>query len=286
LIRLPELTGRKICVVLISAVVWDRLQGFSSIPDPIQMHFANYSQKTFFAILMHKQSACGADREQRTLQLWGPFIFMLTEMYSSVCRDLNELQHLATELFPVFCKPVLDGTVSPEDHTRLYKLCRPVFKEGFEKLYLHEAPGEQATEGGPTTQSSSSLPHHAKYMLIAGFLASYLPPRLDLKNFTQLERRRLTNNMLTGADAANVEPKMFTLDRLLAVFYAVLQNERVETSVAPDVHLLISSLVSLALFTKMSSDLSLNSIKYKCIAEPKMVHTVAESLNMDLRGFF
>ena len=37
-----------------------------------------------------------------------------------------------------------------------------------------------------------------------------------------------------ASDAANIEPKPFTADRLMAVFQAILTNEAIETDVFPD----------------------------------------------------
>ena len=37
LLRLPELTGCRCGVVLLSSVFWDSLQGFLAVPDPIQV---------------------------------------------------------------------------------------------------------------------------------------------------------------------------------------------------------------------------------------------------------
>ena len=75
-------------------------------------------------------------------------------------------------------------------------------------LHSLAVPQDSADQSAGTEAVVRSLPVYAKYMLVAGYLASYLPPRLDLKHFTQLDRRNVSKQALTGADAANVEPKV------------------------------------------------------------------------------
>ena len=98
--------------------------------------------------------------------------------------------------------------------SKLISFGRSAFKAAFEGLYLHESINEDSSYDNPTRLLSvvSALPQYTKYMLIAGYLASYLPPKLDLKKFTQLDRRNVTKQQLSGSESANVEPKAFTVD--------------------------------------------------------------------------
>jgi len=314
LLRLPELTGVPVCVVLISTVFWDALQGFLAVSDPIQVHFPNYSRETFKAILGSRPVPPilpGSPNPPDYDDLWEPFIWRLTDSFAAVCPELNELDHLARSLFPVFCGPALRGEVDVEDISKLFIEVMPSFKHGFEALYLHQAKEQETATGEMASTVSqvppcamvashvpqvhlqlkcppilASLPAYAKYMLVAAYLASYLPPKMDLKIFTQLDRSRINRNGHTATEAANVEPKAFTVDRLLAIFHAILANEKLSLTLSPEEHIQVSALESLALLVRVSQGNNLHQIRYKCIAEPSVVSTIATGLDIDLGAYF
>ena len=101
-------TGIPVCIVLISTAVWDCLQGISTVPDPFQVHFPNYTRESFQNILGQNPVEI-PDVDIHHKELWVSFVLMLVDNYASVCNDLHELQHLAQSLFPLYCQPVIRG---------------------------------------------------------------------------------------------------------------------------------------------------------------------------------
>ena len=74
-------------------------------------------------------------------------------------------------------------------------------------------------------------------------------------------------------------PKGFLLDRLMAIFYSI-----VEDRVAPSASILsqISSLVSLNLLARINADDQIGSPKYKCLVSFEFIQGVAKQLEFDI----
>lgn len=74
-------------------------------------------------------------------------------------------------------------------------------------------------------------------------------------------------------------PKAFPLDRLMAIFYTI-----VEDKVAPSASILsqISSLVSLNLLSQISADDQIDSAKYKCLVGFDFIKGIAKQLEFDI----
>lgn len=73
------------------------------------------------------------------------------------------------------------------------------------------------------------LPYFAKYFLVAAFLASYNSPkddkRLFVKNHAKKRKRLVQDQKKENASKELLGPKVFTLDRLLAIFYAIMEEK-------------------------------------------------------------
>ena len=74
-------------------------------------------------------------------------------------------------------------------------------------------------------------------------------------------------------------PKNFQLDRLMAIFYSI-----VEENVAPSASILcqISSLVSLNLLAQITSDDQIDCPKYKCLVNFLSISEIAKQLQFDI----
>ncbi|KJE98191.1 origin recognition complex [Capsaspora owczarzaki ATCC 30864] len=159
LLRLRELTMRNICVTLISELVWDKFRAGTGAPDPYVMYFAPYSQAVSVEIIAAERPALQVPSE-----LFQEFIKLLWNVFHGPCRDLNELRHLAQLLFPVYCEPVLQGTVESSDSVRLWRHIDPYFRKVLAKLYLREISDsewgrvqQQAHEFAASGTSSASI---------------------------------------------------------------------------------------------------------------------------------
>lgn len=73
------------------------------------------------------------------------------------------------------------------------------------------------------------LPYYAKYFLIAAYIASFNAPKYDRQLFVKVSNKRkkvITKSQKKTENSASelVGPKIFSLDRLLAIFYAILEE--------------------------------------------------------------
>ena len=77
-------------------------------------------------------------------------------------------------------------------------------------------------------------------------------------------------------------PKNFPLDRLMAIFYSI-----VEEKVAPSASILsqISSLVSLNLLARVNADDQIDSTKYKCLVSFHFIQGIARQLEFDIAQY-
>jgi origin recognition complex subunit 5 len=74
---------------------------------------------------------------------------------------------------------------------------------------------------------SFDLPYYAKFFLIAAYLASYNPARADRRLFVKnhgKERKKKKKQQKKQAEQL-LGPKPFALDRLLAIFYAIIEED-------------------------------------------------------------
>lgn len=73
------------------------------------------------------------------------------------------------------------------------------------------------------------LPYYAKYFLIAAYIASFNSPKYDRQLFVKAssKKKKFINNISKKTEKSTSElvgPKIFSLDRLLAIFYAIIEE--------------------------------------------------------------
>ncbi|KAJ2762933.1 hypothetical protein IWQ56_004945, partial [Coemansia nantahalensis] len=303
LVRLPELTGANIAVVLLSSVVWDKFRPrHGGAPDPHTVFFGYYAKEQMLRII---ERDCPADEPAA---FFLTFVDAIYEVFHRNCVDLNELRHLVAMLYPKFVQPVYEGQATRSEFARLFKLCQPYFAAASERLYLreisssewlkHSAPASAETapedvalaihkisDGG----DALDLPYYTKFLLVAAFLASYNPARLDAQYFSrgkgQAKRRRRGQQRAapdsTGGDNRQqlLGPKSFGIERMLAIFYSIIA-EPVDSSV--DVQIQIASLVTLRLLSRTSAGDRLDGVKCKCNVGLESIRAIARSVRFEI----
>lgn len=72
------------------------------------------------------------------------------------------------------------------------------------------------------------LPYYAKYFLIAAYIASFNSPKYDKQLFVKASnKKKKSKHILNKSENSTNElvgPKSFSLDRLLAIFYAIIEE--------------------------------------------------------------
>ncbi|KAF8977145.1 Origin recognition complex subunit 5 [Entomortierella lignicola] len=332
LMRLQELTGRNICVILITTIVWEKFRSKTGGYEPIILNFPQYSKDISFTIaILERDIPDGQDKE-----LYTRFVDLVYDVFQRNCKDLNEIRHLVALLFPLYIKPVKEGKIQKHEGLKLHRHIQAYFVEAMDKLYLREISSMEWSDrtilasssrnqdtkhdrpsgyGGATTDSGSfssatsseralmnaveiqntfDLPYYTKFILIASFLASYNPPKLDMRYFAKVSNQGGKMSRRAKVSAAKkhgheqqgsklrqqlLGPKPFPIERMLAIFYSILDDE-VEENV--NVHTQIASLVSLRLLQRVTPMDRLDSIKCKCNVSYDMIKALAKSTKFEI----
>ncbi|XP_067110657.1 origin recognition complex subunit 5 [Osmerus mordax] len=288
LLRLQELVEDNVTVILLSEIVWDKFRPSTGCFEPLLIHFTDYTKAELQHIL---------DQESHpsySPELYSAFINILLGVFYCVCRDLRELRHLAALNFSKYCEPLEEGNVKESETHKLWRNIEPHLKKAMQTVYLREVSSvqweqqqqmeekEAGAMRGLSAHGHVELPYYSKFLLIAAYLASFNPARTDKRFFLKhhgkikktnfLKKHEKTSNHLLG-------PKPFPLDRLLAIFYSV-----VDSRVAPSASIFsqISSLVTLQLLTLVGHDDQLDSPKYKCGVSLDFIRAISRTVNFDI----
>ncbi|KAL7827799.1 hypothetical protein AOLI_G00309510 [Acnodon oligacanthus] len=287
LLRLQELVDDNVAVILLSEIVWDKFRPNTGCFEPLQLHFPDYNKAELLQILSLDSNP------SYTPELYSSYINILLGVFYSVCRDLRELRHLAALNFSKFCEPLEKGEAKEGNTHKLWRNIEPHLKRAMQTVYLREVSsvqwGQQQMDEkeatalrGLSALAHVELPYYSKFLLIAAYLASYNPARTDRRFFLKhhgkmkktsfLKKHEKTSNHLLG-------PKPFPLDRLLAIFYSV-----VDSRVAPTASVFsqISSLVTLQLLTQVGHDDQLDIPKYKCAVSLDFILAISRTVSFDI----
>ncbi|XP_010890864.2 origin recognition complex subunit 5 [Esox lucius] len=284
-LRLQELVEDNVTVILLSEIVWDKFRPNTGCFEPLLLHFPDYSKDELQQILSEDS------HPSYSTELYSAFINILLGVFYSVCRDLRELRHLAALNFAKFVEPLESGKVNESETHKLWRNIEPHLKKAMQTVYLREVSSvqwEQQMEKeagavrGLSAHGHVELPYYSKFLLIAAYLASYNPARTDRRFFLKhhgkikktnfLKKHEKTSNHLLG-------PKPFALDRLLAIFYSV-----VDSRVAPSASVFsqISSLVTLQLLSQVGHNDQLDAPKYKCAVSLDFILAISRTVSFDI----
>ncbi|XP_034251323.1 origin recognition complex subunit 5 [Thrips palmi] len=296
LMQLQELSClKKVCVVLVSDVLWDKYIPPGGLPPPIQIFFQQYSQSDILKILaLDKPKDYPADFYSNYLQLF-------VAVFLRSCRDITELRYKAAENFSKYCEPILRGEIDMNDSGRLWKHISPHLKTSLQLIYMRFETEKLSSDmdlmkpmDKHSTLSSAAkfalsfeLPYYAKYLIIAAFLASYNSPKEDKKLFVKLSGRtkkkvqKSTKNTQTKISSLVVGPRQFDLERLLAIFYSIIEEK---PHISVNLLTQITSLVELQLLLKVGND-PLETPKYKCAVGFDFIVIIAKTLSFNVTKY-
>ncbi|ELT87755.1 hypothetical protein CAPTEDRAFT_162477 [Capitella teleta] len=293
LLRLQHLTGENVCVILESEIVWNKFWCGTGFQDPIIIHFPEYSKDELLEIMLSSSALDG----EYSSELKESYCNLVISVFHTACRNLRELQHMAQLNFPKYVEPIVTGEVQEDDVRKLWRNVEPHLKRALQTVYLHEISSsqwermqaEKSEEKAPPSALSSrvsmELPYYSKFLLIAAYLASYNPSKSDRrffsKNAGRINKRTVMNvdKKSERTSSQMLGPKSFGLDRLMAIFYSI-----VEEKVAPSAYIFsqMTSLVNLGLMTRISVSDSLESPKFKCLVSLDMIRAVAKNVSFDV----
>ena len=268
--RNPSLT-----TILILSVPRPRYLHFPSLPH---VHFLPYSKSQLLNILAqhpvpnisntpslsshpshHEPTANSSD----SLYVWTRFT---SAVYDSLAlptaRDLVSFRSLCEHLWPAFIAPIVAGTYGPRDFSKLVVAQRHLLRSEA-TLVQSIVPATSAGSHTLSTPSRHSLPSYSKILLIAAYLASHSPARQDATYFmqsaTSLKKKKRQSRKTSKSSAKNrtigrrlLGPQTFVLERLLAIFHAIVPKDAGRETTGVDILASIATLASLRLLIKTS----------------------------------
>lgn len=130
------------------------------------------------------------------------------------------------------------------------------------------------------------LPFHSKFLLIASYLASYNPAKSDkrffMKHHGSVKKRAPTKRSKEKLSSQLTGPKAFTLDRMMAIFYSIVEDDvRPSANISSQ----ISTLVSLQFLTQVGGNDMLDCPKYKCIIGLDFVAQLAKQVQFEIHRY-
>ncbi|XP_037077022.1 origin recognition complex subunit 5-like [Pollicipes pollicipes] len=132
LLRLQELAARPVCLVLVSNIIWDKFLTPGGLPQPLLVHFPQYSRGALLEILALDRPA------EVDEHFYRGFLSLLLAVFLAPCRNLRELRYLARANFARYREPVLAGEVDAGDARRLWRHVEPHLKAALKTVYLRE----------------------------------------------------------------------------------------------------------------------------------------------------
>ena len=219
--------------------------------------------------------------------------------YSTVdAREDSKIVFLPYQhLLPVYMAPVVDGNVDADNTRALWRLAEPHIKQALTEIHLREdgltfkpkTGSEDAETSVRPSRLSVELPFYSKFLLISAYLASYNPAKSDKRFFVQncgrIKKRKNISAVSSHKRSSQLlGPKPFPLDRMLAIFYVVVDHK-----VPPRSKILnqVASLVSLQLLTQIgSSDMdSIEIPKYKCNVGLDFIRLVSKNVKFEIHKY-
>ncbi|KAH7311740.1 Mus7/MMS22 family-domain-containing protein [Stachybotrys elegans] len=275
LARLSEIIPCLTCVFVVTTPP----ASFLRTPASAHVHFLPYTKPEFVQIMaLAPPPPIDGTTQQETADLWARFCAAVHDaLIRSASRTLLSFRHSCHALWPRFTAPILAGTHTVKEFSKLLIVARVHFQdESLLNPSIVSVRPAQAQAPAPTKPSSASLaeltallPTIARLLLMAAYLASHNASRHDLTLFSTYhhgrKRRRgggFAASRTTGRSKhRKIARKLlgahaFVMERMMAIFEAV-RSEWVDNGsvgaagLDSDVGMAIATLASLRLLIRV-----------------------------------
>ncbi len=165
-------------------------------------------------------------------------------------RDLLSFRYLATQLWPKFTAPIRHGRFLVTDFQRLFISQRALFRDESILVPLITISVADSGQGGGNGEGQGGvkikpltaappLPYTSQILLLAAYLCSYIPARIDATIFSKASSKKKRRGGVSGGGARKSKnslaqrrridrkllgPQAFVVERLLAVFWCVWED--------------------------------------------------------------
>ncbi|XP_072743570.1 origin recognition complex subunit 5 [Anoplolepis gracilipes] len=289
ILKLRELSGVNICTIFISEITWDNFYIKIGMLKPIKIYVPQYTKDELIRLLLlDKPAKYDADFYKNYLNLFLSVFFRF-------CRDLNELRHMAKINFIKYVEPIESKRIEPDNVAALWRNISAILRSNLEIIYLRVStndflqPDHQISREIESTTKlalSFELPFYAKYMLIASYLASYIPAKYDKDIFMKQRSKRKKKVRSTKKKEeihSQKKSRVFTISRMLAIFCAIL-DEKVDINA--NLLAQISTMCQLGLLSVVGDNvLQLDEPKFKCCASYDFVTVLAKTVGFDIKNY-
>ncbi|KAI9713364.1 MAG: hypothetical protein M1812_006642 [Candelaria pacifica] len=303
LARLGEIISH-LTVVLIVTAPRPRFLHATGVPH---VHFTPYSREQSLKILAaspryifedKSPSPSGdytlAQAEEDSAFVWTRFCSAVWDsLAKGAARDIISFEAVSGRLWKPFIAPILDGTYGTRDFSRLMVKNRALFQG--DGVLVESVVQREAREGlALQTKKAHDLPSLTKYLLCAAYLASYNPARQDSVYFmkaSEKKRRKKGGGTAVGRVAKHrkiqrrlLGPQAFIMERMLAIFHAILSRPLTTTA---DILTQIATLASLRLLVRTSgtADPLEGQTKWRVNVGWQYIQDVARSVNFEIEEY-
>jgi len=295
--RLQGLTKLNICCVWESRIDWTKFLPSRGLPAPIIVHFPQFTKPELSELLIRSLPG------ERSLDFKRDYISLVLSIFHLITRSLSELQHISNLNYTEYCRPVETGECQEGDTKKLWFNIEKPLKRCVSTVHLREVASTQMRElqkakeeevkseignqavSAVGSRNSVELPFYSKFLLISAYLASYNPQRTDKRFFVKHHgKQRKTAQSIKAKERFNSQltgPKPFQLERMLAIFYNIVEEKVNPTA---NIYSQISSLARLQLITAVGID-QIDQPKYKCNVTLDFVSGVAKTLKFDIAKY-
>ena len=288
-LKLKELTGGiPVSVVFLSQIILQKFYSRSSVVEPIQIHFPQYSKDELLEILssdIDYARTAVTNAFHFDSNFYQNYLNAFLSVFYRHCRDLSELRYVARTNFLNYCQPILRNENTVEDSMALWRKVAPFLKQALQNLYLRVSSPQLPDN----LAQNLELPFYAKYLLIASYLSSYNPAKDDKRLFMKYHGRKTKTmrdvkrkNKVTEQLNTLLGPKPFSFDRLLAIFYSIVDDK---VGFNNNLLVQVSSLVELQLLSSLSDGSTLDGAKYKCNVNFDFIQMVAKMVGFNIRKY-
>lgn len=234
----------------------------TGLRDAIEVAFPRLTKEEAIATLsLDAEELIKSDKRHLTpynqlVKVHSAFVSVAYDTFASDIRDLEEIRLLTCCVWYPFIEPLIQGVVEASQSSMLFSRSSFLYRDALSRLHTRETTPQEWITGmvervqsdckgvalapNPSLQDRTGLilPLIPTFLLLSAFLASYNPARLDVRYFIRDESSLFPDGSRNGktrkgkrigskrdSDYNRQEmlgPKMFTMDRLLSIFQALI----------------------------------------------------------------
>lgn len=295
-LKIRELCGLPVTVLFISEITFENY--FHQTVIPYKIFFPQYTRSEIVKILIldeEKARTLVTNNYQKHIDFSSEFYENYLNIFLSVfyrtTRYMLELRRMSIVNFLKYCEPIANETHTTEDSLALWRNISSILKNSLEDLHLM-LETEKIRSRKIQSQDIVTileLPYYAKYLLIAAYLASYNSTKEDKRLFMKFQgskqksrtRTKVQRNIVKQLNV-QLGPSPFTFDRLLAIFYSILDQK---VGFNNNLLVQVSSLVELKFLLVVSDNSVIDSQKYKCNVSYNFIQEISRMVGLNIRKY-